>query len=205
MYYHCRPIKYVEYGKVFPYKDEDNWLLPCYEWLGRHCGYSPQVWLSRSTSCITGYRNNNRLKKSKFVISKRSEAKISNDSVLFGFDIVKGFSVSYRPWEMILNALINEDAFEKQDKAIEIMFNSIVQDCKNENEDPEGEIADWVSSGCNLETYLKQYLFQEVDQIVVPALNLKSAKKIICHNEKQKKKLRHMGFIEDRITIRNLK
>jgi len=206
MYYHCRPLKYVEYGKVEPPPvDSIDWMLPLYRWLGHYCGYCPQVWLSRSCSSITGYRDNRRLKKSKFVISKRSETKISQDSVLFGFDIIKGFPVSYRHWEMVLNALINEDVFEKQDKAIEKMFNSMVQDCKEEHEEPDGEIADWISSGCNLETYLKQYLFQEVDQVVVPSLNLKSAKKIICHNEKQKKKLLKMGFIEDRILIKNIK
>jgi hypothetical protein len=30
------------------------------------------------------------------------------------------------------------------------------------------------------------------------------AKKILCRNEKQKKALRKMGFIEDRIIIKNI-
>jgi len=38
----------------------------------------------------------------------------------------------------------------------------------------------------------------------VPSLNLKTAKRIICRNERQKKALRKKGFIEDRIEIRNM-
>jgi len=191
MYYHCRPLKYVKYGKVFPPpKDKDilEWMLPAYRWLSNYCGYCPQVWLSRSHSSITGYRN-----------------KYSKDSVLFGFDIIKGFPLSYDHWELIMNSLMNEEVFEKQNKAIEKMLNSIYLDCKAEDEEIEGEIADWVKSDCNLDKFFKDYLFKEVDQVVVPSLNLKSAKKIICSNEKQKKKLRKMGFIEDRIEIKNLK
>ena len=189
MYYHCRELKFVEYGKVFPPPEDTlDFMSPLYKWVGHYCGYFPQVWLSRSHSSITGYRS-----------------KHSKNSVLFGFDIVKGFPLSYRHWEMVMNAIINEEGFENQNRRIEKMFNSIVQDYKEENEEPEDEIADWVSSGCNLSTFLKDYLFQEVDQVVVPSLNLKSAKKILCRNEKQKKKLLKMGFIEDRIFIKNLK
>ena len=31
MYYHCRPLKYVEYGKVFPHPDPDPDFLPVYD------------------------------------------------------------------------------------------------------------------------------------------------------------------------------
>ena len=55
------------------------------------------------------------------------------------------------------------------------------------------------------EEFLKKHLFVENDQVVVPSLNLKSAKEIFCKNEKQKKALRKMGFIEDRIKIKNIK
>ena len=189
MYYHCRPLKYVEYGKVLPPPVETiDWLRPAYEWLGHYCGYFPQVWLSRSRSSITGYKN-----------------KYAKDSVLFGFDIIKGFPLSYSHWEIVMDPLLDKKEFDKQNKAIENMFNSIVQDYRNNNEEPEDEFSDWVKSGCNLEVFMRDYLFQEVDQIVVPSLNLKSAKKIICFNEKQKKKLRKMGFIEDRISIKNKK
>jgi len=189
VYYHCRPLKYVEYGKVIPPPIETlEWMVPVYRWVGNYCGYFPQIWLSRSSSLITGYRN-----------------KGNKDCVLFGFDIIKGFPLSYRHWEMVMSAIINEDDFKDQNKSIERMFNGIVQDYKDDKEEPEGEFSDWVSAGCNLETFLKDYLFKEVDQVVVPSLNLKSAKEIICHNEKQKKKLLKMGFIEDRIHIKNLK
>lgn len=189
MYYHCRPLKYVKYGKVQPPPEETlDFMLPAYKWLGHYCGYCPQVWLSRSHSAITGYRND-----------------WHKDSVLFGFDIIKGFALSYNHWELVMNPVINEQSFDEQNKAIERMFNSIVQDYREDGEEPEDEIADWVDAGSNLDEFLKKYLFQEIDQVVVPSLNLKSAKKIICHNEKQKKKLLKMGFIEDRILIKNLK
>ena len=38
MYYHCRPLKFVEYGKVFPHPDSDDLFLPAYRWLGHYCG-----------------------------------------------------------------------------------------------------------------------------------------------------------------------
>ena len=39
MYYHCRHLKHVEYGKVFPSPDPDPDFLPSYRWLGHYCGY----------------------------------------------------------------------------------------------------------------------------------------------------------------------
>ena len=63
----------------------------------------------------------------------------------------------------------------------------------------------WDNCKGDLDLFLKKYAFIEKDQVVVPSLNLKSAKQIICRDEKQKKKLRKMGFIEDRIVIKNIK
>jgi hypothetical protein len=65
MYYHCRPLKYVEYGKIYPPPVEtlDEMFLNCYNWIGNYCHFSPQVWLSRSVSSITGYKNNRMTKK----------------------------------------------------------------------------------------------------------------------------------------------
>jgi len=39
---------------------------------------------------------------------------------------------------------------------------------------------------------------------VVPSLNLKTARHILCRNERQKKALRQVGFIEDRIEVRKV-
>ena len=210
MYYHCRPLKYVTYGKVFPPAADtyDRWDACMYGWLGHHCGFYPQVWLSRSHSSITGYKRYKRLKKSYYWAKSpgtRKAIKISNDSVLFGFDIIKGFHVSYCHWEVLMNSLMNTEGFEEQNKDIVRNLNGIVEMYKEDNESVDDrEIKDWVDSGQDLEVFLKKYVFVERDQIVVPSLNLKSAKKIICRNEKQKKKLRKMGFIEDRIQIKNI-
>jgi len=207
MYYHHKQMKFVEYGRVGPAPIDtyDKWELRMYEWLGHHCGFSPQVWLSRSRSSITGIRRQGILKKQKYVSGARRFVKEGRDSVLFGFDIIKGFSVSYDHWEGLMNYLMNEDNFAVQNKNIIDGMNEIIEDYRKENLPLDGEMADWVASGCDLDNYLKNYVFKEVDQIVVPFLNLKSAKQIICRNEKQKKVLRKMGFIEDRIKIRNIK
>jgi len=206
MYYHCRPIKYVEYGRVFPPPEDSlDWMLPAYKWLGHHCGYSPQIWLSRSHSCITGYRSSNLIKKSKFIRRKRSEAKVGNDSILLGFDVIKGFPVSYEHWNLILNACLSIENFDVQNKEIISQLNTFVGYYEENDEEPDRELADWVSSGRDLNTFLNNYVFMEREQVVVPSLNLKSAKKIICHNEKQKKTLLKKGFIEDRVIIKNLK
>ena len=207
MYYHCRPLKYVTYGKVFPYKGEDSWLMPCYKWLGNYCGYAPQIWLSRSTSDITGFRVFNALKKRKSVISKRSETKIRNDSVLFGFENIKGFPVDYDFWCSLLNDLMNIKAtnIEEVNKALIKRLDQSVVWAKKEDYFDEDEFSKGWDETRDLDVFLKKYLFIEKDQVVVPALNLKSAKKIICRDERQKKKLRKMGFIEDRIHIKNLK
>ena len=124
---------------------------------------------------------------------------------MFGFDIIKGFPVSFDHWELIMNDLCDSDDVKDQNKAIVDSLNTILGYYKEDKEEPEDVLADWVKSGCDLDVFLRDYLFKEVDQVVVPSLNLKVAKKIICHNEKQKKKLRQMGFIEDRIVIKNLK
>jgi len=205
MYYHCRPIKFVEYGTISPPSSYDVYWDRMYKWLGTHCHFYPQIWLSRSRSSLTGYRSQRTIKKSKRIIGSRQEAKISNDSVLFGFDIIKGFPVSFDHWEIIMGDLCDSDDVKDQNKAIVDSLNSILGYYEEDKEEPEDVMADWVKSGCDLDVFLKDYLFKEVDQVVVPSLNLKVAKKIICHNEKQKKKLRKMGFIEDRIVIKNLK
>ena len=206
MFYHCRPLKFVKYGKVYPAPAStiESWLLNAYKWLGEYCGYNPQIWLSRSTSSITGFRRNRILKKRKNVIAKRSEMK--EPIAMFGFDVIKGFPVNYEPWETIINVLINtQDGFHEQNKKIIQWMDELVQDYKEMNEKPDGAIKAWIENDSSLDKFLKNYLFIEVDQVVVPSLNLKAAKKIICRNEKEKKALRKMGFIEDRIKIKNFK
>ena len=209
MYYHCRSLKYVVCGKVSPppLNTYDDFDLRLYKFIGRYCGFFPQIWLSRSHSSITGYKSNKRLKQSYYWAKcpgRRQKIKTHNDNVLFGFDIIKGFPVSYCHWEALMNTIANSDNFENQNKDITKFFNEVVDFYKKENESLDEEAKDWINSGCNLDIFLKKYVFVEKDQVVVPSLNLKSAKKIICRNEKQKKKLRKMGFIEDRIEIKNI-
>lgn len=210
MYYHCRPLKYVEYGKVFPPPDKELWdfMVPAYRWLGNYCGYCPQVWLSRSHLSITGYKSFRMMKKRENVMRKRSETRDSNDSVLFGFDVIKGFPVDFGMWEFILMFMPdNSSSLEEKNKEIARELNEIVRECKADGiEEPvDREFVAWESCHGNIDLFLKKHLFVEKDQVVVPSLNLKVAKKIFCRDEKQKKKLRHMGFIEDRIEIKNMK
>jgi len=205
MYYHCRSLKYVTYGKVYPPPEDTlEWMSPAYKWLGNYCGYFPQVWLSRSHSTITGIRTRVYSKKQKFVIRKKKYDKERRDFVLFGFDVIRGFPLSYEHWCFIMGDLMANNDLKKQNGAIVKSLNEILFDSKDDDYPLEEELADWVKSGCNLDVYLRDYVFKEKDQVVVPNLNLKSAKKIICRNEKQKKTLRKMGFIEDRIQIKNI-
>lgn len=189
MYYHCRDLKHVIYGKVYPYRheDDDEFFSRAYDWLGHHCGYSPQVWLSRSLSCITGFRRN------------------AKNNILFGFENIKGFPLRYSPWEFIMMAACKFKEFEKQNKEICRYNDDIIRDLMEYKEELDDDLKAWMKCERNLDRYLKEHVFVLEDQVVVPSLNLKSAKKIICRNEKQKKALRKMGFIEDRIKIKNVK
>ena len=208
MYYHCRDLKYVEYGKVLPPPEYcvDDDFADAYKWLGHYCGFFPQIWLSRSTSCITGYGI-----RSKSVSYEKGKKKTTfhkdKGSVLFGFDNVQGFPVDYNVWCYFLCLLAGRkwNSIKEVNKILIDRLTSSSEDAKKDdyyNEDT--FYSEWDNSD-GLDDYLNKYLFVKRDQVVVPALNLKSAKKIVCKNEKEKKKLRRMGFIEDRIVIKNLK
>lgn len=194
MYYHRIELKHVKYDKICPpseslLKSKEPEMLRCYKWLSHYCGYCPQMWLSRSHFTITGFKNS-----------------YNDDPILFGFDLVVGaFPVDYDVWEYLMNPLMNNEKFEDQNKEIIKFSNEIVEDYKEVEEEPEREVKKWIDCGKNLDLFLKKYLFVENDQVVLPSLNLKCAKTIICRNEKQKKALRKMGFIEDRIKIKNIK
>jgi len=215
MYYHCRPLKYVVYGKVDPPPEEyaDEYFLDLFKWLGCYCGYCPQIWLSRSHNRITGFKRDILLKKSRSIMRKRQDARLKKDSVLFGFENIQGFPVSYDHWEYIMIMFCNNGAFKeknlkKENEFLTNKINEFIISGKKEGfgeEDMGVETKNWVASGRNLDVFLKNHLFVEKDQVVVPSLNLKSAKQIICRDEKQKKRLRQMGFIEDRILIKNIK
>jgi hypothetical protein len=190
MYYHCRPLKYVVYGKILPPPLEaidDIFFLNAYDWLGKYCGYSPQIWLSRSTSQITGYKNfyNKNLKQ--------------GEDILFGFEDIKGFFLDYSVWNLILT-IVGDYKLEKDQKD---QFKNFIEFCeKDQDKESKEWLMKWQNCNRDYETFINKYLFVKNDQVVVPSLNLKSAKKIFCQNEKQKKKLRKMGFIEDRIEIK---
>ena len=189
MYYHCRPLKYIQYGKIQPPPIEiiDDDFKHCYRWLGHYCGYNPQIWLSRSTSQLTGYKNKH---------SKKE------DFVMFGFDVIKGFNVDFEAWELFIHSIFSfvsrKNAFD-----IEKLNNYIFQEIQSFVDDSEEDEDDFFERyrGLSFDQILNNILFVENDQVVVPSLNLKSAKEIFVRTEKVKKKLRKMGFIEDRIKI----
>lgn len=193
MYYHSRPLQYVEYGKVFPPPEAkvDSDFLKAYKWLGKHCGYCPQIWLSRSKSQMTGYKYSAKYSK--------------EEHVMFAFENIVGFPLEYEEWCYWLGGLLNTGDITSGLKEKVRSF---------ESENKESFIRDWGEDLYNYEKervefyqkhgeteYLKKFLFIEKDQVVVPSLNLKSAKKIYCKNEKVAKKLRQMGFIKDRIEM----
>lgn len=186
MYYHARDLKHVEYDKVFPAPLAviDDGFQNAYKWLGKYCGYCPQIWLSRSRSCLTGYKGRG--------WSKWESDK--SDKIMFGFDVIKGFPLDFDTWELILGSLMSK---EKISLFMKNMYQMIIED----GGDFGGDICikNYVEKG--EEFFLKNHLFVENDQVVVPSLNLKAAKVVFCKNEKQVKALRKMGFINDRIRI----
>ena len=106
MYYPSRKLRHVVYGRIGPAPDEaiEVDFAVAYRWLGRHCGYAPQVWLSRSSSALTGFR---------FEASQQSGR---FESILFGFESIKGFPVDHDFWNDLLTPLCNaadEDAGER--------------------------------------------------------------------------------------------
>jgi hypothetical protein len=213
MYYHSQEVKYVTCGKIYPAPAEaiDEYMLQAYKWLGKYCGYCPQIWLGRGRSSITGYKSKNKQKGSRYMGSRRN----FEPNVMFGFDIVVGFPVDFDTWCSCLNPLINcKDGAKEGNDAIKRSFDGWIEDFKKDP-DPiysgdveklpkEDILYKWAHSK-NFDDFLNKCLFVEHDQVVVPSLNLKVAKEICCRNEKQVKALRHMGFIQDRIKILNSK
>ena len=204
MYYHTLPLKYVVYGTILPHDDPSNQFRSAYEWLGHHCGYCPQIWLSRGDIGMTGYRY-----RVGSVGISGSDQRAERDSVLFGFDLIHGFPIDYEFWWFhVLNTALNSPpGKDKIDRWMVDRLDWWLAESTAEHGtalDPvehRWELA-WREERPNLERLLRRHVFVERDQVVVPSLNLKTAKRILCRNERQKKQLRRMGFIEDRIEIR---
>ncbi len=188
MYYHSRKLQYVRYGKVGPAPLEtlDPDFSLAYQWLGQYCGFYPQVWLARSQTRITGFRPWNFKKQ------------LHQDKVLFAFDTIQGFPLAYDFWEQILVSVWNQKTLRYANRNIRRIIRENALD-PNFLHDPVS--ITWHETR-NIQEVFSKHLFVKHDQVVVPLLNLKAAKQIICRNEHQKKKLRQMGFIEDRIIIR---
>lgn len=190
MYYHCTELKYVQYGKIHPAPEDacDDHFIHAYRWLGHYCGYCPQIWLARCNMGMTGFR------------SRRAP---KDDCVLFGFDTVVGaFPVDYDLWHFFLSfaGMYPED--KPDDLAARVFSHVLTLDMECLRGDPQHDL---LSRGAEtVEEWLKSGVFQSEDHFVLPNINLKSAKQIICRNERQKKKLRRKGFIEDRIKIKNV-
>lgn len=190
MYFHYRDLRYVEYGLISPTPVDilDQDFLRAYEWLGQYCGFSPQIWLSRSRSQITGVRQ----KQFPVKAEKRSQG------ILFGFEHIQGFPVDYDFWCLLLNTLINAQDVDDANAAVR----KLVKEFSSDSDFADHPMVKFWQGTPDMSQLLNRFLFNENDQVVVPQLNLKTAKLIVCRNELQKKTLRRMGFIEDRIEIR---
>lgn len=181
------------YGKVgaAPVEVLCPFLHPAYRWLSHYCGYFPQVWLARSHSRFTGFRGRPRKKRDRLV--------------LFGFERVQGFPVHYGNWDLVLDSqLTNDQSLEEMNALVEetLRWRSRCEDEEDNFGLPiDPMVLTWRETG-DLQAVLQKHLFVEHDQVVVPALNLKAAKEIVVRSERDKKKLRRLGFIEDRIQIR---
>jgi hypothetical protein len=96
---------------------------------------------------------------------------------------------------------MNTKSLDEANKAVQVHLDRRASD-PDLREEPIS--LDWRETG-DVQHVLSKHLFVKYDQVVVPNLNLKAAKLVICRNEYQKKALRRMGFIEDRLVIRGLK
>lgn len=202
-------LKHVYYGIIHPHEDPDNWLLPAYKWLSFHCGYCPQIWLARSNSSITGFKNSDVIKKRRYSKVNRNEIKANTNSVLFEFQFLPKkdiFYVSYNLWCMILSSLCNMNVESEKidfDKEIRDHLNAVSSEVLESDLDQEDDyILRWKSFEGELDQYLKENLFIESDQIVVPKLDLKKSSCILCKNDNQKRQLEHMGFSSRKIKIK---
>jgi len=189
VYYHCTELKHVKYGKIYPAPETscDVDLIHAYRWLGNYCGYCPQIWLSCCNVSMTGFRNDYARMK---------------DGILFGFDWINGFGVDYDMWCMMLGTA-SMHADKKGDELSDIVFRQMLEiDAECAISDPDHIL--YTKGAKTSDEFLESVVFKGTNQFVLPCLNLKTATKIVCRNEKQKKKLRRKGFIEDRIMIRNV-
>jgi hypothetical protein len=156
--------------------------------LGQHTGYAPQVWFARGSRTITDYR---------------SEV----DSALFGFDILPGaVALAYDPWCEVISALSDpsgEASLAELDQQLVHSLDGVLRFIREQEYEMNAEYRDWENHR-DLPRWLERVLFVADDQYVLPQVNLKAAKEIWVRNERQKKRLRRLGFIEDRIKIRRV-
>jgi hypothetical protein len=130
----------------------------------------------------------------------RSGNRASRRRILFGFEGIRGFPVDYSFWCRLLNPLMTSVDVDDANRSLPKYFRECLDD-PDWLPGPEDET--WRATE-DVDAVLKRHLFVEHDQVVVPSLNLKAAKEVICHDERQKRVLRRMGFIEDRIKTRRI-
>lgn len=196
MFWHCRKIQHVIYDKVYPCPVEkvDSDFIKCYKFVSKYCGFYPQIWLSQCNITMTGYH-----REFDRGLIQQKRLKDNHKDVLFGFDIIKGFPIEYDMWCQLLSSLMNGES-------VETFLNDMYKICIMETDDPEPVpeyLLEWKRTN-DVELILRKYLFTGNNQFVVPSLNLKTARRIVCRNDKVRKTLRKMGFIEDRIEVRKM-
>jgi len=129
------------------------------------------------------------------------------DSALFGFDILPGaLGLAYDPWCEVISALSGgswEVSLAELDQEIVRSLDGVLRFIREEGFEMNAEYREWEKHR-DLTRWLDRFLFVGDDQYVLPQVNLKSAKEIWVRNERQKKRLRRLGFIEDRIKIRRV-
>lgn len=120
------------------------------------------------------------------------------DRILFAFETIQGFSLDYDFWEQILVSVWNTKNLTHANQEVRRIIQEDASDLEYRNHPVS---VTWLETQ-NVQEVFSKHLFAKHDQVVVPQLNLKVAKQIICRNEQPKKTLKRMGFIEDRIIIR---
>ena len=89
MFFYACDISEVRHCRIKAQISSSDIGFSAAKWLSHHCGFFPQIWLSRRQDKLSGYNP------------------YAKPKVLFGFNKMYGFPVKYDEWQQILGILLN--------------------------------------------------------------------------------------------------
>ena len=173
MYFTACDIENVPYGVISGRCSKGDIFETPYKWLSQFCRFFPPIFISHDQEKLAGYSQ-------------------VGDKILFGFKSLRGFSVSYECWMIVVGILLNLDTddFTLMDKRLSDGLKNL---------ESEGQLD--LSRFNTMDSYLKSELFAKKDQFVIDKLDLRKSNAIICRNETQRVNLTRKGFMFSQIKI----